>query len=194
MALAELNLKMEYTGCNITESGKALVEAIHYSHTARSQQQVHVFTLSREGRVVGCAIFGKPMSRHYDSDTLELRRFVLVQEMPKNTESFFLSKCLKWIQKNDRSIVRIVTFADPNQGHEGTIYKASNFLFDGEENSANPRIVVMGDKTIHMRQAYQKRKGEYTRDACRIQQAILSGAAEMRKQKRKLRYVYWFRK
>ena len=194
MGLGELDLHIKWTGKEIPYEAKRLVETVHYSHTARSQQQVHVFVLHYNEAVVGAAIFGRPISRHYDKDTLELRRFVLTDSMPRNSESYFLSRCLKWIQKNDRTVVRVVTFADPNAGHNGVIYRASNFMFDGEESSANPRVVVMGDKVIHMRQAYQKKNGEYTEDACRIRNAIINGAAEIRKQKKKLRYVYWFRK
>lgn len=186
-------LDIEYTGAELSDA-KRLVEEVHYSGTARSQMQVHVFLLKHEGKSVGAAIFGKPMSRHYDSDTLELRRFVLIDEMPRNTESWFLSRCLKWIEKNDRSVVRIVTFADPNHGHQGTIYKATNFMPDGQEQSPNPRVVKMGKKVIHLRQAYQKKNGVYSEDAVRIQEALSQGRAIILKQKHKLKYTYWFRR
>lgn len=194
MALKELNLQIKYCGKEINQKLKELVEKNHYSKTARSQMQVHVFELSSNNRLVGCAIFGRPMSRHYDLDTLELRRFVLVEDMPKNTESYFLSKCLKWIEKNDRSIVRIVTFADPNHGHQGTIYKATNFSFDGEENHSNPRVLLYDKKHTHMRSLYAKKRGTYTPTALKFQELVRSGKAKILKQEKKLRYMYYMRK
>jgi hypothetical protein len=188
------DLEVNYTGNRVSIESKKLIENIHYSKTARSQLPIHVFILKKEGTQVGVAIFGMPICRHYDRDTLELRRFVLTDAMPKNTESFFLGNCLRWIEKNDREIVRVITYADPNQGHTGTIYKATNFMEDGEELSGNPRIVKMGDKVIHIRQLYQKRNGEYAPDAKKYQAAVKSGLAKIVKQKKKLKFTYWFRK
>jgi hypothetical protein len=49
----------------------------------------------------------------------------------KNLASFFLSKSIKMF-KNDRSNIKLlITFADQSAGHIGTIYKATNWIFDG---------------------------------------------------------------
>ena len=185
---------IQYTGKDLGEA-KELVEKWHYSRSARSQQQVHVFLLRLGGKAVGAAVFGYPMSRHEDkSDTLELRRFVLADECPRNSESYFLSRCLRWIEKNDRNVVRVITFADPNYGHSGTIYKATNFMVAGQEANPNPRVIRWGGKSVHLRQAYQKKDGDYTRDAKKIQLAIARGSATIEKQEKKLKYVYWFRR
>lgn len=193
MSLKDLNLSLEYLGKDLSLV-KRLIENIHYSKTARSQLQVHVFCLKMNDKIVGAAIFGKPMSRHYENDTLELRRFVLIDQMPKNTESYFLSRCLKWIEKNDKDIVRIVTFADPNHGHQGVIYRASNFSFEGTELNVNPRVLLYNNKMTHMRQVYAKKQGNYTKDAIKYQSLMRSGEAKLLKQEKKLKYMYWFRK
>lgn len=193
MSLKDLNLSINYLGKDLSLV-KNLVETVHYSKTIRSQQQTHVFCLKMNDRIVGAAIFGKPMSRHYELDTLELRRFVLIDQMPKNTESYFLSRCLKWIEKNDKDIVRIVTFADPNHGHNGVIYRASNFEFEGEELNGNPRVLLYNNKMTHIRQVYAKKQGSYTKDAIKYQQLMKSGEAKIIKQEKKLKYMYWFRK
>lgn len=189
-----LTYNIEYTGNELGDA-KSLIEKWHYSGTARSQQQVHVFLLKLDGKSVGAAVFGYPMSRHEDkSDTLELRRFVLIDDCPRNSESYFLSRCLRWIEKNDKGVVRIITFADPNHGHSGTIYKATNFMVAGQESSPNPRVIKWAGKSVHLRQAYQKRNGEYTEDAKKVQLAISKGYAIIEKQEKKLKYVYWFRR
>jgi hypothetical protein len=49
--------------------------------------------------------------------------------MPKNTASYFVAQCLR------SSILQeqiIVSFADTEQGHKGTIYQALNFIYAGQ--------------------------------------------------------------
>lgn len=170
------------------------VKQWHYSKSIRSQQQKHVFKLvDKHDRLVGVAIYGNPMSRHYDSlETIELRRLCLIDDTPRNTESFFIAKTLKWLEKNTK-YTQVVSFADPNNGHVGTIYKASNFEYTGLEDNGNPRIVQYGDKSIHLRQYYQKKDGEYTKNALELQSAVKQGKAEIVKQERKHKYLYYFR-
>ncbi len=62
-------------------------------------------------------------------ECLELRRFVIHDEYhKKNFASWLLSKSIKLIPN---TIKVLVSFADPGMNHIGTIYKASNWLFDG---------------------------------------------------------------
>lgn len=176
----------------IDEEARNFIQHWHYSKSARSMQQKHVFKLvSKEtDELVGVAIFGKPMGKSYNkSNTLELRRLCLIDDTPKNSESYFIAGALRWLSKNT-SYAQIVSFADPNHGHVGTIYKASNFKYDGLEKSGNPRIVQHGDKQIHLRQMYQKRAGVYSADAEKIQALVASGEAKVLKQERKHRYVF----
>lgn len=184
-----------YYNENIIDSETSdFIKQWHYSKSSRSQQQKHVFKLvDKSDRLVGVAIYGNPMSRHYDSsETIELRRLCLIDNTPKNTESFFIAKTLKWLEKNTK-YVNVVSFADPNHGHSGTIYKASNFMYDGLENNGNPRVVQYGDKTIHLRQMYAKKDGQYENQALEIQAAVKSGEAQVVKQEKKHRYLYYFR-
>lgn len=67
-------------------------------------------------------IFGP---ENYDN-IYDLTRLWVNDECPKNTESWFISNTIKML---DREI--IVTFADIEQGHSGTIYKACNFHYLG---------------------------------------------------------------
>lgn len=188
-----IDFQLQHWGKDIPYDLRQLIKENHYSHSYRSQKQVHVFGLYEGSRAVGAAIFGQPMSRNLDQTMIELRRFCLIDDTPKNTESYFLGKCLRWLRKNT-DYDTVVTFADPNQGHEGTIYKATNFKYDGEEKNGNPRIIKYEERTIHLRQAYQKKGGEYTEDALRIQSAIRTGSADVVKQRRKLRYLYALRR
>jgi hypothetical protein len=185
-----------YNNNVIDEECKDLIKHWHYSKSSRSMQQKHVFKLvsKTSNRLIGVAIYGNPMSRHYNKqDCLELRRLALIDDTPRNSESFFIGRTLKWLDKNTKYSY-IVSFADPNQGHEGTIYKASNFQYDGLEKSGNPRAVQIGDKQVHMRQLYQKKGGVYDERALELQAMVRSGEAEIIKQEKKHRFLYNLRK
>jgi len=180
-----------HNGDTIDHETKQFIEQWHYSKSARSQKQKHVFKLiDKANNLIGVAIFGSPMSRHHNNtNTIELRRLCLIDSTPRNAESYFISRTLKWLSRNT-SYSQVVSFADPNHGHRGTIYKASNFKYDGLEANGNPRVVQYGDKQYHMRQYYQKKKGEYTNDALQLQSAVEAGDAEILRQERKHKYTY----
>jgi len=59
-------------------------------------------------------------------DVLELNRLCLLDNK-KNQASFLVSNSIK--QLPDRKI--IVSFADIEQGHKGTVYQAANFIYCG---------------------------------------------------------------
>jgi hypothetical protein len=184
-----------YNEDKIDEETKAFIQRWHYSKSARSQKQKHVFKLvdKRTNDLVGVAIYGQPMSMRMDKDIIELRRLCLIDDTPKNTESYFIAKTLRWLEKNT-DYSRVVSFADPNHGHAGTIYKASNFEYDGLEDNGNPRVVQYDGKQYHMRQYYAKDStGGYQSHALRLQEAVRTGRATIVKQDRKHRYTYYFR-
>jgi hypothetical protein len=88
--------------------------------------------------LAGAAIFGAPAMSNVAASwnpsnpdkCLELRRLCCIDDTPKNAESFFIGRMLKWLKKYT-DIEMIVSYADPHHGHEGTIYKASNFEYAG---------------------------------------------------------------
>ncbi len=162
---------------------REMVEKIHYKHTSRSMKQREVFSLWYEDLLVGCAVFGDICSAKgevlYGADTIELRRFVLVNEAPRNSESFFLSRCIKLLKKSGK-YQRILTYADPNKGHEGTIYKATNFKYIGVE-KYRQQILRIGRRDVSMRQVYQKSKltGNYVESAVKYQEMKKQGLAKV---------------
>jgi len=186
-----MRYKIVPVGSILSKNTIDFVEKWHYSKSCRSMKQKEVFLLLSEfGELCGVAIYGQPCGANCDMNDLELRRFCLIDDTPKNTESFFLGATLRHLKK--KRYTRVITFADPNKGHQGTIYKATNFKFDGLEKN-NARVVKWGDRYYHIRQLYQKKDGEYSKDAKRIQDSIKKGEASVLKQERKLRYVYELR-
>ena len=60
------------------------------------------------------------------SNVYELTRLWIEDSTPKNTESYFIGNTLKMLDKEI-----IVSFAEIQQGHAGTVYQATNFLYCG---------------------------------------------------------------
>ncbi|WP_455569680.1 Mom family adenine methylcarbamoylation protein [Streptomyces roseolus] len=112
-----------------------------------------------EGRLCGVAVFGVPVTAAVLTrplpdlqpyvESLECSRFVLVDDVPANAESWFLARCFDELLA--LGVRGIVSFADPVPrrdtsgtlvavGHIGTIYQATNALYMGR---ATPRTVKL---------------------------------------------------
>ena len=77
---------------------------------------------------VRSSVFGK----EYKNSVTELHRLHILDVTPKNTESWFISKCLKLLKKEKPHIKAVVSFADSTEGHNGVIYQACNFFYYGK--------------------------------------------------------------
>jgi hypothetical protein len=100
-----------------------------------------------------------------NDNLLELKRLCRIE--PKNEKlqlSEFLSKCHKELKK--RGYKYIVAFSDPMYGHNGGIYKASNFIHMGKTN-AEYHVIDKDGNIRHRR--YPFRYAE--RHGCSIQEA-----------------------
>jgi hypothetical protein len=114
----------------------------HYSDYVNIQAK-HTFCLFREGnfgipKMVGVCIYTRPAGptagqSYYPEapdKVLELRRLCLIDSTPKNAESYFVSRTIKWLKQNT-DWEFILSYADMEQGHTGVIYRASNFEYVG---------------------------------------------------------------
>jgi len=70
---------------------------------------------------------GRCVFNEYKCLTIELNRLVVNDGLTKNSLSFFVSQCLKMLPKP----CCIVSYADQNQGHNGYIYQATNWIYTG---------------------------------------------------------------
>lgn len=116
---------------------------------------------------------------------------VLIDDTPRNTESWFIGKCLRWLHKNT-AIKYVVSYADPNYGHVGTIYKASNFKWVGK--TSKTRVIMYNNKKYHDKAIRTKYKGALKPFAARIKQALERGEAYYVTQLPKNIYLYQLRK
>ncbi len=106
----------------------------HYLH--RKCSCSIAFGLFNDNDLVGVIVFGKPSSytlcngiagKEESKNVIEFSRLWVSDSMPKNTESWFVSRAIKQCP-----FEIIVSFADTEQGHIGYIYQATNWLYCGE--------------------------------------------------------------
>jgi hypothetical protein len=94
---------------------------------------------------------------------LVFSRFVLLDECPGNSESWFLAKCLNRLLA--RGVRGVVSFADPvprrtasgvlvMPGHVGTIYAATNAVYASRATART--VKVLPDGTVFHERAAQK--------------------------------------
>jgi len=146
---------------------KSFVMKHHYSGSTRGLHISYCFGLySPDGpfglpRMIGAMIYGEPampdVSKKYwpknPKIVLELNRLCCIDDTPTNTESYFIGKTLRWLKRNTDYRV-ILSFADPHEGHEGTIYKATNFLHKGMTDGA--KAVFVDGERLHQRMLTKK--------------------------------------
>ena len=107
----------------------------HYAK--RKCSRSYSFGLFIDTILVGVCTFGYPPNYMFNKGrcvfnvcevlTLELNRLITNDNLPKNTLSFFVSQSLNLLPKPSC----VVSYADPNNGHYGYIYQATNWLYTG---------------------------------------------------------------
>ncbi len=150
-------------------SVKAFVLQHHYSGTYPAAR--FRFGLYRGSLLVGVAVFSHPCNNAVLTGTfpgveplacVELGRFVLLDDVPANGESWFLGRCFEQLRRESQ-IAGIVSFADPESrtsaagtvvfgGHVGTIYQAHNGRYLGRSTPRRLRLLpdgsVLSDRAV----------------------------------------------
>lgn len=117
------------------------------------------FAIRLDGEVVGCVVFSLPPKqtfKRYGGLTWELARLWIDDCMPGNVETYCVSRALKWIRKNRRDVVAVVSYADPSAGHRGGIYIAGNWDVDGmtDDERKSPRCDYMANGVRYQRRSH----------------------------------------
>ena len=112
---------------------KDIIVKHHYSHRFPASQLNLGFYV--DGKLNTVAVFG-PSATPKMADSLpgkywELVRLFSFDWAGKNMESYCIGMAIRYIQKNHPDIKVLISFADPEQGHYGTIYQATNWLYCG---------------------------------------------------------------
>jgi hypothetical protein len=135
-------------------TARDFVWAHHYSGSFPSARCRVGLYRSREGwyrpELVGVAVFSVPMSQAVipkwagvePRHGIELGRFVLLDEVPFNAETWFLSRATAALRAELPELKALISFSDPvartdstgavvTPGHVGTIYQARNAAYLG---------------------------------------------------------------
>lgn len=139
-------------------TARAFVERHHYSGSfpaARAR-----FGLYRGAELVGVAVLSQPASQAaldaalpMRAERAELGRFVLLDDVPANGESWFLARCFELARR--AGFQAIVAHSDPEPrvttagrvvfgGHCGTIYQATNAVYRGRTPARTWRLLPDG--------------------------------------------------
>ena len=126
-------------------TARAFVEEHHYSGSYPAARRR--FGLYERGALVGVAVYSVPPRAEVLSvlgcptaEGAELGRFVLLDRVPGNGETFFLSRCHALLRRE--GFAGVVSFSDPHPrttstgevifaGHLGGIYQASSAVYLG---------------------------------------------------------------
>jgi hypothetical protein len=115
-----------------------------------------IYGLWIDHELQGVCTFGPPPRQFNDGyglfakqlvmPTYELNRLVVGDDMPPNTLSRFVAGALAQLPRP----MAVVSYADPNHGHHGFIYQATNWLYLGPT-APTPKFMDPDGKSIHRR-------------------------------------------
>lgn len=171
------------------------IEKWHYSKSINGCIADFCYALfDTEGVMKGAMFYGRmAMANQWKKygdkpeDVIELRRLCCVDDTPRNAESYFIGRTIKLLRSDWGGKV-IVSYADKEYGHSGTIYKATNFEMIGEIKGA--RVIMFNGKRYHDKTIRTKYKGVLKPFAKRVKDALESGEAYYKKTAGKYTYVY----
>lgn len=119
---------------------KSLIEKFHYSKILPRLNKVFLGGFVN-GELVAVMTLGwgvrplhtikKLFPSLRSKDYFEIGKLCLDERMPRNSESMFISKCLRYTKKTNPEIKLIFTWSDGMLGKPGFVYQASNFLYGG---------------------------------------------------------------
>lgn len=113
---------------------KEYITKNHYSHGCHNAPSP-CYGLYDKEELIGCLMFATPCSENvrasifgveHKNNVTELHRLHILDGTPKNTESYFISRCLKLLRKDKPQIHGVISFSDLTEGHTGIVYKATN--------------------------------------------------------------------
>lgn len=158
----------------------------------------YCFKLMDGDTMIGAMVYGSlgmvgVAEKYIDnpSKLLELKRLVCIDDTPKNTESYFIGWSLRWLQRNT-DLEMIISYADKTFGHEGIVYKATNFTCVGE--TSKGRVIMWNGRRYHDKTLRNKHNGKLKPIAIELKKALDVGDAQYVDTLTKNIYLYKFKK
>jgi hypothetical protein len=159
----------------------------HYAH--RIPPIEFCFGLYDKDNLIGVCSYGTPVSSVlrdlFPSYKLyELNRLVVIEGLPKNTLSYFVSKTMNLIPKP----AVLVSYADTSQNHNGYIYQATNWIYTGLS-AKFMDYMIKGMEHLHGASVFDLSRGQENRvDWLR---KTYGDKLYMKERARKHRYFYF---
>ena len=191
---------------------KDIIEKNHYSGRLSScryplgifyqTDNQHQFFDEAEEKLIGVACYGFPVGRRVigsifkeeileNKNILELTRLYIDDGYGKNIESYAISSTFKWLKKHAPNIKVLISYADPEQSHDGAIYQATNWIYQGcGDFQLAPTYslrVNEDDEWMHSRSVYSK----YSSAAPKNLMKAIGQDFWLKKEATKHRYIYF---
>lgn len=155
----------DYTIADVPHAeGAEFIRTHHYAKGC-SKTAVFMHGLRRDGRLVGVAqwlpptrVCAESVNKEKWRDVLSLSRLAVHPDEPQNAASLLIGASIRLIRRAGRWC-DLVTFADFSQGHEGTIYKATNWTYVGKT-KAYPRWVSSEGQQVAVLATKSRTKAE----------------------------------
>lgn len=140
--------------CSVRPCKVSEVRDFIQSHYLQKRPAIVLLALAAYEGVsrIGCLLFSAPpreIEKRYGGKTWELARLYLLDRVPRNAETWFIGKAVRFVKQNHPDVRHLVSYADPSAGHSGTIYRASNWSYDGrtDEGRKTPRCDYVDTRT-----------------------------------------------
>lgn len=158
----------------------------------------HQFFSGVNEKLIGVACYGDPVGRHSGAsiseildrtEVLELTRLFVFDGYGSNIESWFVGQTFDWLRQNVPNIKALVSYSDPKAGHVGTVYQATNWIYQGNRIRPNDSWSFKWTEDSewhHSRTSYVK----FGTNDPKIIQTMTSTPFWIKKEPRKHRYVY----
>jgi hypothetical protein len=178
------------------DTARRMVENYHYSGVLGPcsfalgvyyKTESDFFTSNEE--LIGCLCYGRPIARLAvksisseiePEQTLELTRLFIHDGYPTNIESYSIARSFDYIRVHEPEVEVLLSYSDPEQGHMGIIYQATNWQYQGTGFSVMDRFKLSLKKDpydwIHHRTIYD-----------------LYGTVNMDVLKRKINHTFWIK-
>lgn len=129
-----------------------MVRKYHYTHNLNGMryalgvfykdEDANAFFDGAEEKLIGVITYAHPVSNRaigsicgegvFELDeVLELVRLFIHDGYGKNIESYVIGQSFEWLRQNDKRVKVLVSYADPEAGHTGRIYRATNWIYQG---------------------------------------------------------------
>lgn len=132
----------------------------HYSKSIPAGKLVKVGAWEN-GKFIGVVIFsrgatvniGKPYKMD-QTEICELTRVALTNHVTPVTR--IVAIAIRMLRKQSPGMKLIISYADVDQGHEGKIYQAGNWIYEGLKNVGTRGAFIIHGKKIHPKTLHSK--------------------------------------